>query len=152
MAFISNASQIRKYRPLALKDILKIANQVRRKYISNDGSLSLMAIANAEGIHIFRNSLVSENYKLKFNELAKIYYDPSQQPLQWMIIYDDSLPYGKRRFSVAHELGHYFLDHRAIFYETGIKTTPEIEDQADLFATSISLENPQNIVKIAERK
>jgi Zn-dependent peptidase ImmA (M78 family) len=76
----------------------------------------------------------SEQNKLSPDEAGVSVYDGKQ----WFIIYDDTLPLGRKRFTVAHELGHIFLGHPLIagFHKRtrGIPLPPT-EREADIFAS-----------------
>ena len=130
-----NPSEIRKHRSLTLKDIARIANEVSKKYMVGD-RVDLLAIAEDENIHVVKNSDVPDACKLLSGEHAKIYYFPQAKGRKWIIIYeDDNRSLVQRRNSVAHELGHYFLQHHVEFYEKGPDS--KRENQADLFALAL---------------
>ena len=60
---------------------------------------------------------------------------------EWLIVYEDDDAIGRKRFTIAHELGHILLghplreggQHTRIF----IKERPQIESEADMFAARI---------------
>lgn len=60
---------------------------------------------------------------------------------EWLIVYDDSDSTGRKRFTIAHELGHILLGHplREGEQHTRVfsKDRPEIETEADAFAARI---------------
>lgn len=92
--------------------------------------VKVTGIARRAGIHIVRNSDVSE---LRGGELAVSICDAGE----WTIIYDDTLDMYMVRFVTAHELGHIFLGHdykvqEKRFAFTGRKIS--LEREADMFA------------------
>lgn len=60
---------------------------------------------------------------------------------EWLIVYDDSDSTGRKRFTIAHELGHILLGHplREGEQHTRVfnKDRPEVEKEADMFAARI---------------
>lgn len=60
---------------------------------------------------------------------------------KWTIIYDDTDVLGKRRFTIAHEIGHILLGHPlrdgASHTKTIDKRRPLVESEADMFAVRI---------------
>ena len=60
---------------------------------------------------------------------------------EWLIVYDDSDSTGRKRFTIAHELGHILLGHplREGEQHTRVfnKDRPEVEREADMFAARI---------------
>ena len=56
----------------------------------------------------------------------------------WIIIYDDTEPTATSRFTIAHELGHFFLGHDMTHTRyLGVQkfgAKPKAEQQADMFA------------------
>lgn len=60
---------------------------------------------------------------------------------EWLIVYDDSDSTGRKRFDIAHELGHILLGHplREGEQHTRVfnKDRPEVEREADMFAARI---------------
>ena len=59
----------------------------------------------------------------------------------WVVVYDDSDSIGRKRFTIAHELGHILLGHplREGERHTRVfnKDRPEVEKEADMFAARI---------------
>lgn len=59
----------------------------------------------------------------------------------WVIVYDDTATTGRKRFTIAHELGHILLGHplREGEQHTRVfnKDRPEVEKEADMFAARI---------------
>lgn len=90
---------------------------------------------------------------------GKLRYDSAKRRfgLMYNTKYDANLPSGEHhprtRFSVAHELGHYFIEHHHAYYTHGGKTHASInefrskvtiEREADAFAASLLL--PSHLV------
>ena len=58
----------------------------------------------------------------------------------WYLVYDDECVIGRRRFTIAHELGHLFLGHPFVSKSYGIaldSSFPDTEMEADLFASRL---------------
>ena len=93
--------------------------------------VDVMKIARLNKIPVKKDSLVGI---LKPDEQAKAYFNGSK----WIIIYDDSNDLLTNRFSIAHELGHIFLNHVSDYFkykdveDDGKKN--KSEQQADMFA------------------
>lgn len=95
--------------------------------------VNLLHITRKSGIKTIKNSLV--------NELA-----PSESGIsvrdgsQWFIVYDDGDSIPRRRFTIAHELGHIFLGHelkKGYHTRTINLKKPESEKEADMFAARL---------------
>lgn len=93
----------------------------------------VIEIANNANINVIKNSDIS---RLKTNQSGLCLLVNSD----YFIIYDDTQNRGRRRFTIAHELGHIFLGHLL----TGTKESraavskrPIIEQDADLFASRL---------------
>lgn len=60
---------------------------------------------------------------------------------EWVIVYDDSDSIGRKRFTIAHELGHILLGHPLRDGTQHTRTfnldRPEIESEADMFAARV---------------
>ena len=93
--------------------------------------VNVSKIARDAKVKVIRNSDVN---LLKPNENGKSYFDGQT----WFLIYDDTNDPVVSRFTIAHELGHFFLGHAytcakyADYDNKGKK--PKAEDQADAFA------------------
>jgi Zn-dependent peptidase ImmA (M78 family) len=58
---------------------------------------------------------------------------------QWYIVYNDGENAGRRRFTIAHEMGHIFLGHelRGVHRRTFARVRPQEEIDADNFAVRL---------------
>lgn len=91
----------------------------------------MVQIVNRNSIKLLKDSYVHE---LRSGEAGISIFDGNQ----WFIVYDDSHPLGRKRFTVAHELGHIFLGHPLIagyHARTTGGTLPETENEANVFAS-----------------
>ncbi len=93
--------------------------------------VDIVQIVRNNRIRLLKNSRTNE---LRSGEAGISIFDGTQ----WFIIYDDLLPIGRKRFTVAHELGHIVLGHPLIagFHArtTGGKL-PQTESEANIFAS-----------------
>lgn len=93
--------------------------------------VDLVQIVNKNGITLLKNSDVHE---LRNGEAGISIFDGKQ----WFIVYNDDHPIGRKRFTVAHELGHIFLGHPLIAgyhaRTTGREVT-QTENEANVFAS-----------------
>lgn len=93
--------------------------------------VDVLKIARSAGIRVIKNSSV---YDLMPGEHGKSYFNG----YCWTIIYNDEDPVEICRFTIAHELGHFFLGHDLTYSrfnnvrKFGCKPTEE--QQADSFA------------------
>ena len=96
--------------------------------------VNVSKIARDAGVKVIRNSDVNI---LKSHESGKSYFDGKT----WFLIYDDTNDPVIARFTIAHELGHFFLGHAytcakyADYDDKG--KTPKAEEQADMFAVRL---------------
>lgn len=92
-------------------------------------------IANHYNIHVLRYSQVNKNW-LKDDESGTTIFMKNKI----CIIYRDSEPLQRCRFTVAHELGHILLGHELIndrYFRKFNTSKPEIETEADMFASRL---------------
>ena len=118
----------------ANQDIPRLASEIAGRYRGEDHSLSLLRIARGEGVKVIEDGRV---HCLEEGEYGKILFDGEE----WIIIFDETQSYEKMRFTIAHELGHYFLKHNVDLREFYVhienlkkKHGRRTERQADLFA------------------
>ena len=104
--------------------------------------VDILKITRQVGIHVKKNSDIQD---LMPGELGKSYYNG----YAWFIIYDDTQPVDVCRFTIAHELGHFFLGHDLTYSKyneiKGFSQKAKEEAQADKFA--IRLLSPACILK-----
>ena len=96
--------------------------------------VDVLKIARAAGIRVIKNSSV---YDLMPNEHGKSYFNG----YCWTIIYNDADPVEVCRFTIAHELGHFFLGHDLTYSRfnnvRNFGSKPKEEEQADAFAARL---------------
>lgn len=93
--------------------------------------VDVLKIAENSNVRVIKNSIVNV---LLPNENGRSYYDGTY----WYIVYNDLNPVEISRFTIAHELGHYFLGHELKYVKYAhtreIAPKPKSEIQADRFA------------------
>ena len=95
--------------------------------------VDLLAICKEAGIKVLKNSDVNE---LIGCESGICIYEGGE----WFLIYDDECNIGRRRFTIAHELGHIFLGHKLFDGYHGRSFNilkPQVETEADIFASRL---------------
>lgn len=114
----------------AYKNVRDSAWQVLLDYDIRTIPVNIVKIATSSGIFIVKNS---ELNLLQNDEVGiSVLVDDT-----WHIIYDDTALKGRIRFTIAHELGHFFLGHpiQSEYHGKAIYVRkPTIEKQADMFA------------------
>lgn len=115
-----------------------------------------VALANSMGIKVYQNKDVN---LLEENQLAISMLTDKDE---WVIIYDENITNkGRRRFTLAHELGHIVLGHPLIekYHARTFDTKKlDVEKEADSFAIrllapaciiwGLKLNNPIDISKL----
>jgi len=95
--------------------------------------VDLLKIAKEAGIKVLKNSSLHE---LDQNESGAAILVEGV----WYLVYDDGDTMGRRRFTIAHELGHIFLGHELVdgyHGRTVANCRPQLEIEADLFAARL---------------
>lgn len=93
--------------------------------------VDIVQIVQNNGIKLLKNSQANE---LRSGEAGISIFDGKQ----WFIVYDDTLPIGRKRFTVAHEIGHIVLGHPLIagFHaRTMGGELSQTESEANIFAS-----------------
>lgn len=97
--------------------------------------VSVTKIARHFDIRIAKNSV----YGMLESDQSGISFQTESG--EWLIVYDDSDSTGRKRFTIAHELGHILLGHPLQEGEQHTrvfnKERPEVETEADMFAARI---------------
>lgn len=137
-----------------LKDIEDLAEDLGNRFLSRKSKVNLEKIAKSKGIKIIKEAY--ENHFLgQLVHISKKFY---------IILNTDMLANsesGRYRFTVAHELGHYFIDeHRTKLSEgvslsfkgeLSVQECKKIEQEANHFASHLLM--PKTIFrKFAEKK
>ncbi len=97
----------------------------------NSLPVDVVRVVCNNGIRLLKNRQARE---LRCGEAGISIFDGKQ----WFIVYDDTMPLGRKRFTIAHELGHIFLRHSLVagFYaRTTAQNTPPTESEANIFAS-----------------
>ena len=114
------------------KKVRNASWQVLIDFRVNKLPVIITKITSEQNIVLLKNSDVGE---LKKDEVGISYYEGNQ----WYIIYDDTMPKGRIRFTAAHELGHIFLGHELIgqHRRSFDPNKPKNEIEADIFASRL---------------
>ena len=97
--------------------------------------VDVVKIVGNNGIKLLKDS---QTHELRSGEAGISVFDGTQ----WYIVYDDLLPLGRKRFTVAHEFGHIVLGHPLIagFHaRTTGGSLPQTESEANIFASRFLL-------------
>lgn len=97
----------------------------------NSLPVDIVRIIRDNGIKLLKNGQAKE---LRSGEAGISIFDGNH----WFIVYDDTMPLGRKRFTVAHELGHILLGHPLVagFHaRTRGNNLPQTESEANIFAS-----------------
>jgi Zn-dependent peptidase ImmA (M78 family) len=117
--------------------------------------VDILKITKTAGIKVIKNSEVNV---LSGGESGICILDGDN----WFIIYDDEAMQGRRRFTIAHELGHIFLGHEMQSKYHGRRAfnveKAQEESEADMFAArllapacvlwAMNLRTPEEIARV----
>lgn len=95
--------------------------------------VSVIPIAKHFGITVVKDSLVHE---LREGESGIAIFNGNK----WIIVYDDTESRQRKRFTVAHELGHILLGHemkKGYYLRSSYVNKPLLETEADMFASRL---------------
>jgi len=141
--------------PMTKEDIIiSNAHDLLNHHTVTEAPINVIEICKAWGISIFEddfgyveNDLGSDKNKVAFTIAGAIITSPSQKAIY--VRKSDS--YFKKKFTIAHELGHYFLQHREKSKTEEVVTVsfsgdrnPE-EQKMDVFASELLM--PENMVR-----
>lgn len=126
------------------KDIPDFARRILREHGINTVPCNPLSLARSEGIKVIKDSDVRTLMPGEHGRLM-------QQDNVCAIIYSDSETPAQKSFTVAHELGHYFLKHSEELarFERYIELqrrrhSHHVERQADIFAKHLLNSNFDN--------
>lgn len=123
------------------EDITDLAESIGLKYCR--GKVNLIKIARDNSISILKRS-----YNYPFPGMLVYQYDKFYIVLNTNEIQSSEL--GRVRFTIAHELGHYFIDEQRNKLTQGIELSVEEEKAADHFAAFLLM--PRSLfVEIAQK-
>ena len=112
-------------------------------------------LADDAGVHLVKDS----DAEVLRGEYGRVFYNGKN----WIIVYNDSLPYHICRYTIAHELGHVFLQHQLTKKKyksmgNGIYKAKRSELHADYFADrllcpacvlwALELDTPEKIAEL----
>lgn len=134
----------------SLDDIADLAEDLGRRYLTNKG-VNINKIAKNSGIELIRGNY-NNHFVGELVHLANEFY---------IILNDDNLNYnetGRVRFTVAHELGHYFIDkHRnnlsegkSLSFNGNLEESKQIEIEANHFAANLLMPKT-HFVRLAKK-
>lgn len=127
---------------MIIPTVEKLAEEVRAA-IHPELPVNPLSVANAEGIKLAEGDFADEF-------CGRIEFHPSHGT--FLLFYPSKGNPGRIKFSVAHELGHYFIEsHRDLLLrgsahdsESGFICSKEMERQADNFAAALLI--PRSLV------
>lgn len=120
------------------EEIRKVVADVLEDYGIEEYPFSLFGFIQSLGIRLVPYSLLPNEAQTYLREDGVDGFtkrDRVFNPLQTVVFYDNERSLERIRFTLAHELGHIFLEHP----DTGEKT---YEDEANLFANYFLAPNP----------
>ncbi|HEU4966410.1 MAG TPA: ImmA/IrrE family metallo-endopeptidase [Candidatus Saccharimonadales bacterium] len=121
------------------------ASEIRKKYSSDDGIINAFKVAKGEGITILYfepNEKTRDISGLMDTTKKVIYLNPNHSA-------------SKQNGTIAHELGHYFLQHWTPEKyhknkDTYLDVKPGIEQEADVFAEELLM--PKSLISKLKSK
>lgn len=121
----------------------QVATQTILKYANDNIPVSLSYIANRfddlvlrsygwfqRNMSVSREYIVTNLTKSEDGGLLRLSDDTGKE--DYLILYDESKKVGRKRFTIAHELGHYFLKHHQLIDETVISRGEITDEEYDV--------------------
>ena len=104
-------------------------------------ALPLMRTPPPVNLGVICDCLNIEVYAMPCKSFGAVFSDSGGRRC---LLVNSGLPQGRFRFSIAHELGHFLLNHAPLTY-IGEKRSPAIEKEADAFASELLL--PEDLLR-----
>ena len=115
---------------MLITDISTYSRLIFHLFHLDSGNGQLKPITTVMGIKVIDNRHVNVLNPSEWGKLLLI-------KDKYYIVIDTSRTLEEQRFTIAHELGHFFLGHLFFLNEIPPEQYRDLEDQADLFATTL---------------
>lgn len=119
----------------AYEHVYKMVSYLIESLTKSDYPLNMVSFIekNFSDIKIVTYSELKENYNFIGSNISEFAFCSCQKN-RYIIAYNDSQPSDAIRFSLAHELGHYILDH---VYHWNEAENDKFEKEANIFARNL---------------
>lgn len=128
------------------KAIIERAKAVCREHDVNEYPIQLVELCENCGLKVYQERLPAEvSGFIVVQDKPFNKYDTGR-----LIVVNRNEPQGRKRFTIAHELGHYFLhrdENETLYAHRDAGQSGKIETEANIFATNILM--PEDLVREA---